>query len=1013
MHLKFACASLFLLLVAVTGRSGELREARINKIINEVHVVDPATGSKPAELQQVIKNDLGVKTGIKSRSELLFQDDTLTRLGPESYFSFTAGTRDMALKEGTMLLHAPKGLGGAKIRTAAVTAAITGTTIMVEHRAGKHIKVLVLEGSLRLSVNGRFGDSLLLLPGKMVIMSPQATRIPDPVTVDLSKIMKTSSLVKMGDEKGAPLPSLALIQHEIDVQAKQRDAKRLVDTNLVILGGGTNVVMAPDEVLDTIERSHAIPPVMLTSNGGSNGNGNGTGNGGGAGTGEPDPTPTPAATPTATPSATPTATPTPTPTPTPVATPTPTPTATPSATPTPTPAPTAAPTATPTPAPTAAATPFATPNPAATPPPPPSTAAPTPPLNGAATFTSTSSFHAYRSPPQVTASGTTYRGSLYRGTAIHGPASYFAFGTETAYDAQRDFDGRFGAASQPFPTAGVAVFRFTDVTLNGGPIFNLHGGPLDMAVVSDGGFGTSVPTPFTWNLSSIKSLTLAATSGTFSIDTTNFSATAGSGFKYLQFYQRGPTGAFSYGGQINLPTANLFIDAPANVSLTGTSSVVVDRAVLNSGQTISLNGSLSANFLQLYAGTSIQFTRKPSSVGIMYAYAPSLTSTDSLVVAGGDLDIGAGGIDMKDRNISGFHNVLTTGDMYVGDVTVLNRFYVGGILQSRGVMPHTFSAYSIELPMGLNFVGQGNSTGGTITLHASSLLFDSTAGGINGANLDGGDGLLLGTGGGSGGILTLGSSTTPIARDVTVNVPLSATTGANAASIATGGNGGTIEVTANGTVAMNSKVQVSDSAAGKRSASGGKIAINSRKTTGTAIAVNSSAQLLALLNNAAPGPGGTIKLTSSGGAINMSGTAQADQGTVEITNTGASGTVNVTNATLNASTVKAGALGENGTLNVGGGTISADSTIKLYAGGSNGTVNFTDNVTLSGASVKTISGNTVTIFDGKTVTVLGNGPANVFTNNPNYSGFGGNGGTTGTFGGQGATTQPLSNGPGY
>ena len=53
-----------------------------------------------------------------------------------------------------MLLQVPKGIGGAKIRTAAVTASITGTTIMMEYHPKKSIKVLVLEGSLRLSVNG-------------------------------------------------------------------------------------------------------------------------------------------------------------------------------------------------------------------------------------------------------------------------------------------------------------------------------------------------------------------------------------------------------------------------------------------------------------------------------------------------------------------------------------------------------------------------------------------------------------------------------------------------------------------------------------------------------------------------------------------------------------------------------------------------------------------------------------------------------------------------------------------
>jgi len=74
---------------------------------------------------------------------------------------------------------------------------------------------------------------------------------------------------------------------------------------------------------------------------------------------------------------------------------------------------------------------------------------------------------------------------------------------------------------------------------------------------------------------------------------------------------------------------------------------------------------------------------------------------------------------------------------------------------------------------------------------------------------------------------------------------------------------------------------------------------------------------------------------------------------------------------------------------------------------------FTDNVTLSGNSVKQIAGDTVTINNGKVVTVQGPAPVNVFTDHPNYTGFGGNGSTTGTFAGKGATTQPLNAAPGF
>jgi FecR protein len=223
-----------------------LTSAEVTKIINRVSVIEPARGDRPAVLRDVIKDDLGLKTGGKSRSELLFQDNTLTRIGAETFFSFKTGTRDLTLEKGSMLLQVPKGLGGAKIHTAAVTAAITGTTIMMEYRPKQYLKVLVLEGSLRLSRNGSF-DSVVLRPGKMVIMRPDAKNIPEPIDVDLAEVVRTSTLVNFPGSK--ILPSMPLIQAAINGQARELKKGTLVSTNLV-MGGGTNVVLASTSQLD-------------------------------------------------------------------------------------------------------------------------------------------------------------------------------------------------------------------------------------------------------------------------------------------------------------------------------------------------------------------------------------------------------------------------------------------------------------------------------------------------------------------------------------------------------------------------------------------------------------------------------------------------------------------------------------------------------------------------------------------------------------------------------------------
>ena len=1265
--------------------AGPLTEAKVTKIINQVSVVDPKNGARAAMLSEVIRDDLGLQTGVKSRSELLFQDHTLTRIGPETFFSFKTGTRDMTLEQGTMLLQVPKGLGGAKIHTAAVTAAITGTTILMEHLPRRHIKVLVLEGHLRLSRNGSIGDSLLLRAGKMVIMRPDAKRIPDPVDVDLRQVVRTSTLVNFPNAK-QPLPSLPLIERAIEDQAKDIAGNELVPTNLVILGGGTDVTLVADEVQDVLDKrrdfptasptqtptptaaattptpaatptatpaptatatpkatsptpaasASPTPPALLTPTptpepttsqtpqptatptaaqtasptpaptSSPTAAPSATATPAPTATATPAPTATPASTatptpvptatatpassaspnpeptvsptpeptvsatpqptasptpaPTASPTPAPTASPTPaptssptpaptaSPTPAPTASPTPEPTASPTPAPTssptpaptasptpaptvsPTPAPTAsptpAPTASPTPAPTASPTPAPTasptpeptasptpaptasptpaptasptPEPTASPTPAPTasptpepTASPTPALTASPTPEPTASptpeptasptpaptaspspeptaepsatpyptpntsaspspagtpfvtFHPLpvtitnpavyviqgganptlislrTDTPTITTAGATNNGTIYGGSLLDGPASQFVFGSTSLFDAQSGFDSRFGVNYEPaFPSAGIAVFKFKSLKITGGPVYQHFGGPVDLALISAGGISTGKPGGV-FSVNGLRSLTIAAEAGALSLSNLlTFDATAGAGFEFLHLYSR--ASSVTLGANLNLPTANLFIDAQGNLTLSAGSTYTFDRGLLNSGSNMSISGTINASSLQLYTPETLTINAA-LSVPDLTAFADTLSLRSDVRTSRGSLVIGAGGITAPGFSLSGFGSIDVGGSVIASNVMTSGALTVGGAIdRDTSVAAQTYQAASFAVSGGLNFAGQdagvllsAPTAGGTLTLLGDSVLFDAS--GINGAHFNGGSaaGLLNVSAGGDGGTLNIGTGAQPITGDITVNKGITASTGVNNL-LGSGGTGGTVAMVAAGTVAVSSTIKVSESSGSAASERGGNITIESRKTTGPAISISSSAQLLSLLNGAAAGPGGKITVTSAGGNVAVSGaTVRADRGTIDIRNNGSAGQIALTNANLNGSVVKAGALGTNGTLNVGGGSISANSQIKLYAGGSNGTVNFTDNVTLNGNSVKTISGHTVTIFDGKIVTVNGPAPASVFTNNPNYTGFGGNGSTSGTFAGQGATTSSLSLAPGY
>jgi ferric-dicitrate binding protein FerR (iron transport regulator) len=161
-----------------------LKEATVSKVVNDVKVISSSQAARAAQANEVIRGEQAVATGAQSRAELVFSDKTLARLGANTVFNFKDGTRNMDLKKGTMLLQVPKGAGGAKITTAAVTAAITGTTIMIETNPGGPVNplptaapVAMVDASTVLSLAGTVQ---VAKPGSSEFMDLQAGQILEP-----------------------------------------------------------------------------------------------------------------------------------------------------------------------------------------------------------------------------------------------------------------------------------------------------------------------------------------------------------------------------------------------------------------------------------------------------------------------------------------------------------------------------------------------------------------------------------------------------------------------------------------------------------------------------------------------------------------------------------------------------------------------------------------------------------------------------------------------------------------
>jgi hypothetical protein len=125
--------------------------ATVTRLQNKVQYGDAALKSRrPAQGGDVVKADTYLLTETDSRAELKYVDGTIVRIGQNTVFTFEADTRTLTLEKGSLLFYIPKGQGGGTIRTASITAAITGTIGKVTDNI-----IAILEGEVTLMPSGK------------------------------------------------------------------------------------------------------------------------------------------------------------------------------------------------------------------------------------------------------------------------------------------------------------------------------------------------------------------------------------------------------------------------------------------------------------------------------------------------------------------------------------------------------------------------------------------------------------------------------------------------------------------------------------------------------------------------------------------------------------------------------------------------------------------------------------------------------------------------------------------
>jgi len=267
----------FALAVMTAGATPTLTSAKVTQVQNDVRLKDGKTGSagntdldpaplnggasaqseRNAKVGDVVGGTRTLSTGKQSRAELLFNDNTVARLGANSTFSFKPGSRDIDLKSGFLLLHTPKGQGGAKISTPSAAASVLGTTIMLSALPDGGMKLVVLEGTAKVDYHG---ITQMVGPGQLVFLTQENGMSP-AITVDLQRLVQSSGMIKDFTSK---IGSEGLIQEAIKNQAEKIADGELKQSGYTIGGDQNGLNLLNAAAIEALTRQLGVVAQALS-----------------------------------------------------------------------------------------------------------------------------------------------------------------------------------------------------------------------------------------------------------------------------------------------------------------------------------------------------------------------------------------------------------------------------------------------------------------------------------------------------------------------------------------------------------------------------------------------------------------------------------------------------------------------------------------------------------------------------------------------------------------------------
>ncbi len=148
------------------------KDAQVTQVIKQVHLLSAKAAARPASVNDRVAEGQAVRTGGDSRAELTFTDQSITRLGANSIFTYGDGAKELNLSSGAALIVVPKQAGQVTVNTAAATAAISGFSALVETHPKGIEKWMIIDGDACMKKKHSKEPCVTLHSGDMFILQP-------------------------------------------------------------------------------------------------------------------------------------------------------------------------------------------------------------------------------------------------------------------------------------------------------------------------------------------------------------------------------------------------------------------------------------------------------------------------------------------------------------------------------------------------------------------------------------------------------------------------------------------------------------------------------------------------------------------------------------------------------------------------------------------------------------------------------------------------------------------------